>query len=416
MGRIPGRGKLAIAAGLLAVALASAGCSSTGFNHQLDAMVAPYHFSVAGWQSRTILQQTAQWLSGGQTTTDGGATAVAEYFALVQQKDALKSEITADESGHGADDTTPLQVELDRIEQQQVALAGTVERVIEAQITGVLSQQGIYNPVDRYVGWWGHLPPVNFKLEPLPHLLVVSPRDRIDSLREITVGQNITPDEMAGLETSVDRLGVSSLVVELGGLGATYPTFVTDDGDLRFTLETAAHEWLHQYLAFKPLGFLYLLDLTGLAPNYEIATMNETLADMFGDEVGSLVMQQYYPQLVTGQPARPPEFDFDQAMREIRRAVDHYLAQGQVDEAEAFMEQQRQYLADHGYYLRKLNQAYFAFHGAYADRPTSVSPIGTEMKELRGQSTSLKDFLETAAAMTSRQDLRLKVAPSPAQP
>ena len=34
-----------------------------------------------------------------------------------------------------------------------------------------------------------------------------------------------------------------------------------------------------------------------------------------------------------------------------------------------------------------------------------ISPIGLEMKELRGQSASLKDFLNTAAAMTSRQDL-----------
>jgi len=69
------------------------------------------------------------------------------------------------------------------------------------------------------------------------------------------------------------------------------------------------------------------------------------------------------------------------------------------------MEQKRQYLASKGYYIRKLNQAYFAFYGTYADRPTSISPIGIELKELRSQSASLKDFLETVAAMTSRQEL-----------
>lgn len=31
--------------------------------------------------------------------------------------------------------------------------------------------------------------------------------------------------------------------------------------------------------------------------------------------------------------------------------------------------------------------------------------IGLELKKLRGQSTSLKDFLNTAAAMSSHQDL-----------
>ena len=69
------------------------------------------------------------------------------------------------------------------------------------------------------------------------------------------------------------------------------------------------------------------------------------------------------------------------------------------------MEQKRQYLAKNGYYIRKLNQAYFAFHGTYADKPTSISPIGVEMKELRSRSDSLKDFLETAASMTSREAL-----------
>jgi len=69
------------------------------------------------------------------------------------------------------------------------------------------------------------------------------------------------------------------------------------------------------------------------------------------------------------------------------------------------MKQKRQYLATKGYHIRKLNQAYFAFYGTYADRPTSISPIGPELKELRSQSTSLKDFLENVAAMTSRQNL-----------
>ncbi|MDP6043360.1 MAG: hypothetical protein QGI57_02865, partial [Dehalococcoidales bacterium] len=72
-------------------------------------------------------------------------------------------------------------------------------------------------------------------------------------------------------------------------------------------------------------------------------------------------------------------------------------------------EQKRQYLATKRYHIRKLNQAYFAFHGAYADSPTSISPIGIELKKLRDQSASLKDFLETAATMTNRQDLILSI-------
>jgi hypothetical protein len=70
------------------------------------------------------------------------------------------------------------------------------------------------------------------------------------------------------------------------------------------------------------------------------------------------------------------------------------------------MQQTRQYLADNGYYIRKLNQAYFAFHGTYADSPTSISPIGAELEKLREQSASLKDFLNRAATITSRKHLQ----------
>ena len=62
-------------------------------------------------------------------------------------------------------------------------------------------------------------------------------------------------------------------------------------------------------------------------------------------------------------------------------------------------------MIENGYYIRKLNQAYFAFHGAYADSPTSIDPIGIEMRQLREQRDSLKDFLETVSEMTTRQEL-----------
>ena len=231
-------------------------------------------------------------------------------------------------------------------------------------------------------------------------------------MREIVLSQSIGLEEMESIEAEVDELGVSSLVVELGGFGGTYPTFVTNRASLRFTIDTAVEEWLHQYLAFKPLGFRYLLDLTGVSRNYEIAVMNETVTSMVGKEIGDIIYETYYSQHENSDSqsqAAASGFDFNREMREIRRAVDQYLARGEIESAEEFMEEKRQYLAAKGYYLRKLNQAYFAFHGVYADKPTSISPIGLELKKLRGQSASLKDFLETAAAITSRQDLTTSI-------
>ena len=233
---------------------------------------------------------------------------------------------------------------------------------------------------------------------------MVSPRDKIESMREIALRQDLSVEEMEGIEAEVDKSNVSSLVVELGGF-STYPSLVTNQGDLKFVINAATEEWLHKYLAFKPLGFRYVLDLTGIHRDYEIATMNEALAGMVSGEIGATICEKYYDQNdVKPEPAKSG-FDFNREMREIRRAVDEYLARGEIEPAEEFMEQKRQYLAENGYHLRKLNQAYFAFHGTYADKPTSISPIGLELKQLRSQSASLKDFLEAAAAMTSRRDL-----------
>ena len=150
-----------------------------------------------------------------------------------------------------------------------------MEKIIERQIRETLAQQGIFNPIDKYIRLEVGFPPVNLELGTLPRLLVISPRHKIDSMREITLKQSLSLEEIADIEARVDKLGVSSLVVKLGGC-ATYPAFVTNEGSLRFTIDTATEEWLHQYLAFRPLGFLYLLDLTGVSRNYEIATMNET--------------------------------------------------------------------------------------------------------------------------------------------
>jgi hypothetical protein len=225
--------------------------------------------------------------------------------------------------------------------------------------------------------------------------------------------QDLDQDQFEDIEARVDELGVSSLVTELGGFGGTYPTFVAGDVSLPWTIATATEEWLHQYLAFTPLGFVYLLDSLGIARNYEIATINETVAGVVSGEIAAFVMAAHYPQYRApsgGGSSSGAGFDFNRAMRELRLAVDELLAEGEIERAERLMEERRQFLVSKGYGIRKLNQAYFAFYGTYADEPTSVSPIGTEVSELRRASVSLRDFVNQAAALTSRQDLidRLK--------
>lgn len=96
-------------------------------------------------------------------------------------------------------------------------------------------------------------------------------------------------------------------------------------------------------------------------------------------------------------------------MYETRLYVDELLSQGKIEEAEEFMEKRRQVFWENGYRIRKLNQAYFAFYGAYADRPYSAAgadPVGSDVRLLRSRSTSLAEFINIMSGLRSYQDLK----------
>jgi hypothetical protein len=384
---------------LLVLLLGASSIPNHDFASELSSAVKPYRFSIAGWEFKTIAQQVGELISGRGKAIDDGADTVTKYIALGSQINALKAEMDAT-------NRPELQSELNDLEKQRDALGGTVEIIIKRQVQQTLAEQGIYNPWYKYDRLKLDLPPVNLKLETPPHLLVISRRDRIETIKTILLDEDLSLEAVTAIETEVDKLNVSSLVVDLGGL-ATYPTIVTGDASLQFILDTAAHEWTHEYLAFTPLGFRYLLDVAGLPQSQDIITMNETVADIVGKEIGDIVIQKYYPEAETGTPsvAGKQAFDFDQEMRDIRKSVDQYLAHGEIETAEKVMQEKRDYLETKGYYIRKLNQAYFAFNGQYADKPAFISPIGTKLNELRATSTSLGDFLNMVASMTSQQAL-----------
>jgi hypothetical protein len=369
---------------LLTLALLLTGCSSRGdFDGQLKKIVQPYRFSIAGWEFRALVVRPVNgWFNAGAQKDIDENEIFNEYYSNVNRIDEL---------------------DLRYFRERQTELAPVVERIIEGQIRDTLSDMGIFNPTARTrIGF----PPVRFNLDELPMLLVVSPREKIEPLREIVLDSGLSVVTQESIEADTDGLGVSSLVTDIGGI-ATYPSLIDGQADLRFTVYTAAHEWVHQYLAFTPLGFRYVLNETGLARNYDIAMMNETVADMAGREISEKVLEKYYPQFAgnSSQTEGGQVSTFTLEMREIRQTVDAYLAQGKIEQAESYMEQERQDLEEQGYHIRKLNQAYFAFNGSYADNPAFLTPIGRDLLKLRAKSPSLKDFLNLTAGMSGPQEL-----------
>jgi hypothetical protein len=302
--------------------------------------------------------------------------------------------------------------ELTELYARQKELAPLAESILQDQVSEILAEIGL-TAIGQPV------PNVLYHSTPLPYALIVSPRDRIEQIANISVNTDITVDEQVTLESRVDKgLNTSSLVVPIGGVGV-YPTMVMRSTNLPWLLNTISHEWTHNYLTLRPLGFLY-----GETP--ELRTMNETTASIVGDEIGGLVIERFYPELVTApdltlnRPSAPSDnsepkevlparFDFREQMHETRITVDALLAEGKIEEAEAYMEKRRLVFLQNGYLLRKINQAYFAFFGAYADSPGGAAgedPVGPAVRALREQSGSLAEFVNTIAWMTSFEQLQ----------
>jgi hypothetical protein len=177
---------------------------------------------------------------------------------------------------------------------------------------------------------------------------------------------------------------------------------------LPWLVEVIAHEWTHNYLFTFPTNIAW-----GYNTYPRLRTINETTADIVGQEIGRAVITRYYPTWIdqlrpldteTGLPAPAEPSEFEVTMRQVRLHVDELLTAGKIEEAEAYMETERLKLVEKGYNLRKLNQAYFAFHGSYALSPASVDPTGNQLRQLRAKSPSLKAFVDRVGWLNSDED------------
>lgn len=388
---------------IVTVCILPACSSSSALERDISQIAEPHHFNILEWQVGVLTQQLDDLVFSTRESNPKKSELVKEYFHARQAISSLEQKLLMVKEGLVEGDASTIEGQILELSQRNEEILPDCLGILSAQINSVLLEAGIINP------WQGlHdasliFPPVNFVIEPPPHLLVVSPRDEITRIKDITLDQQITEGQKEAIEEEISALGMSALVVRLGGI-ATYPAFVSDTMSLEYSIEVAVEEWFHQYLFFRPLGFRYGLHVAGLTRDYEIATVNEALAGMVSAEIASLVYEKYYqePQILsTGMPiAAPGEFDFYAEMRAIRIKVDELLENGRIEEAERYMEEKRLHLASHGYYIRKLNQAYFAFYGTYASSPGSVSPIGSGLKALRQQSDSLKSFVEQISSMS----------------
>jgi hypothetical protein len=399
--------KLFISALILLTSLFSGSCAQADdFDRALNKIIDPYRFSIVQWEINTLTGELEQALFEHSSYTIDDSRVVVDFFKLVEEISGLEFQIFYYKDQIDEEDLLFFENRLIELQKQRDSLKKDVENILSLQIRETLKQLDLYL-YNNITGIDITFPPVNFSLESPPNLLIVSPRDSIYRMKEIILIQDLTADEIDYIETEIDKLGYSSIVLRVGGM-ATFPSFVTNNAGLEFTISTAIEEWFHQYFFFKPAGFLYAFNLLGLYSDSDISTINETIAGIVSDEIASMIYQKYYTSYYEDNAYVYSEgsgFDFYEEMRNIRIAVDNYLATGEIEQAEAFMEEERLYILSQGYYIRRLNQAYFAFYGTYASNPSSVNPIGDMLRDLRNNSADITDFIKITSSIKNLDDL-----------
>ena len=151
-----------------------------------------------------------------------------------------------------------------------------------------------------------------------------------------------------------------------------------------------------------------------------MTSVNETVANIASEEISDRALERLTGEVFVRDPWQPPQiservepdpdvFDFQREMRGTRTRLEELLTAGAVAEAEAYLEERRRVFVENGYNIRKLNTAWFAFHGTYADGPASISPLEAQIRSIRADSASLAEFLDRVAVIDEEGELE-KVA------
>ena len=402
---------------LFAVVLLSVSSSAVpvgDLTSQVRAYTLPIEFDFITWTVDALGAKLSDWGLGMTRFMDREAQSslVRTYIGQLQTFQSLNADLTLIYSNPNIADpdlaSQSLREELAQAQERLDILAPQAEAILQSQLMDIISESGL-----DVLGQ--ALPPSLFEATAIPSSLIISPRSEVKQVLDISLQPGMTVEAMEQLENSIyTNLDYSALVVPIGGIG-TYPTMVMQSTNLVWLTEVIAHEWVHNYLTLHPLGINYYT-------TPELRTINETTASLVGEELGLLILRKYYPDLVpaeVNQETAPSEnettepdpnaFNYQMEMRITRQEVDRLLSEGKIAEAESYMEARRTFFWDHGYAIRKLNQAYFAFYGAYNDQPgggaAGEDPVGPAVQAFRARFDTLADFLKTIAQVNSYSEL-----------
>ena len=369
-------------------------------------------FSIAQWEFENFSDKWVHWLRYmvplAKPSREERIAILDEYLQTVRAANKEERRIEGAsllrgfQAGGASAKAVPVSDEfLNELLGRERGLRAEAEEAVEAEIAAVFDEIGLGS---RFGAVW---PPVDIRFGDLPALLVISPRGEINMVGAVFLDPEIEPFERDAIERRVfDEVDYAAYVDDIAGL-ATFPNMVSDRHTTRTVIRTAAHEWLHSYWFFHPFGRNYFASA-------EMTTLNETAATLAGNEVGDMAFKRMGGDLSENARRYESEAkanpDFTAFMRETRIETERLLEDGKIEEAEEYMRKRQWDLRLRGYYIRKLNQAYFAFRGRYADSAASVSPVGDQMRELRSYAGDVGEFIRLVSKVSAPAEFEALLA------
>ena len=218
------------------------------------------------------------WSIDSNATQDEQLTQVKEFFELGITLHRLEQQtifpIHPSEAENPQPEVDPTLIEdIAKIKERRKSLQASVEETIERAIENTLKEEGLSLLI-------GVFPPVDTVFTRSPHVLILSPRNRIERQQDILLNPGLSGLKKEEIEDQIffHKQDLSVYIEDTGGI-AVYPSVVSDIFGLQNAIGISSHEWIHHWLLFKPLGQSFW-------NNTEMASLNETVATLAGKGLG----------------------------------------------------------------------------------------------------------------------------------
>ena len=279
----------------------------------VDLAVAPYQYSILDWELTHLPDKWTHKIAGlwpinSSATQDEKLTQVEEFFNLginvhrLEQQTIFLNQTSEGQNPQPEVDPTLLE-DIGNIKERREFLQASVEETIERAIENTLKEEGLSFLI-------GVFPPVDTVFTKSPHVLILSPRDRIERQQDILLNPGLSELEKEAIENQIffQKPDLSVYIADTGGI-AVYPSVVSDIYGLKNATDISSHEWIHHWLLFRPLGQSFW-------NNTDMASLNETVATLAGKELGDKVFTSLTGKEVN-QAMPPPSKFLDPDVFEI---------------------------------------------------------------------------------------------------